>query len=68
MNEMETDLPNETQTVEASGNMDFRKGGKRYYTTRREAENSRRKGDRIYFSKKYNAYYITRVSSSFWGW
>lgn len=46
----------------------FKKGGRTYYTTRKEVEAVRRKGDRIFYSKKEKAYYIRRVNKPFWGW
>lgn len=46
----------------------FVKRGKAYYTTRKEAEAVRRKGDRIYYSEKEKAYYIRRIKKPFWGW
>lgn len=42
--------------------------GRTYYTTRKEAEAVRRKGDRIYYSEKEKAYYIRRIKKPFWGW
>ncbi len=46
----------------------FTKNGRTYYTTRREAENVRRKGDRIYYSESEKAYYIRRIKKPLWGW
>ena len=46
----------------------FVKKGRTYYTTRKEAEAVRRKGDRIYYNKKEKAYYIRRIQKPFWGW
>lgn len=46
----------------------FTNGGKTYYTTRREAEAVRRKGDRIYYDAYLKAYYIIRPTKrNFWG-
>lgn len=45
----------------------FVKNNKTYYTTKKEAMDARRKGDRIYYSKKEKAYYIRRVKNPFWG-
>lgn len=53
---------------EVGGMTHFVKKGRTYYTTRREAEAVRRKGDRIYYSERENAYYIRRVKKPFWGW
>lgn len=69
MNEIETDLPNETQTVKTSDiGMIFKKSGKTYYTLKSEALAARRKGDRIYYNADVKAYYIVRPQKrSFWG-
>lgn len=41
--------------------------GVKYYSTRREAEAKRRKGDRIYFEPNNKGYYIVRpTSKAFW--
>lgn len=46
----------------------FVKNNRTYYTTRIEAMDARRKGDRIYYSEKERAYYIRRIKKPFWGW
>ncbi len=43
----------------------FNYKGRRYYTTRREAEQRRRKGERIYFARGLG-YYIVRPQSNSW--
>ena len=45
----------------------FFKSNRTYYTTRKEVEAVRRKGDRIFYSKKERAYYIRRIKNPFWG-
>ena len=69
MNEIETDLPNETQTVESSEDgMSYKVGKQTYYTTKAEALSVRRKGDRIYYDAYEKAFYIRRPKRrSFWG-
>ena len=69
MNEIESNLPDETQTFEASeDDMRYKKGGKTYYTKKSEALAIRRKGDRIYYNADEKAYYIVRPQKrSFWG-
>lgn len=53
---------------ECGKNMIFKEGGRTYYTTRIEAEDTRRKGDRIYYDPYWRAYYIVRPKKrSFWG-
>ena len=68
MNEIERDLPNETQTVKASeDDMSYKVGKQTYYETKAEALSVRRKGDRIYYDAYERAYYIRRPQRrSFW--
>ena len=67
--EVEENTEKNIKDEKKDGNMArFVKNGRTYYTTRREAEAVRRKGDRIYYSKKEKAYYIRRVKKPFWGW
>jgi len=40
--------------------MSFSRSNRTYYKTRREVESVRREGDVVYYSEKYQAYYITR--------
>ena len=68
MNEIESILTNETQTVEASDDMSYRKSNRTFYKTKKEALSVRRKGDRIYYDADEKAYYIRRPQRrSFWG-
>ena len=69
MNEIEKDLPNETQTVEASEDgMSYKKGKRTYYPDKRDALQSRRKWDRIYYDPNEDAFYIVRPKrKNFWG-
>jgi len=42
--------------------------GRRYYSSKSDALNARRKGDRIYYDPHLKAYYIVRPNKgSFWG-
>ena len=69
MNEIEKDLHNEPQTVEVSEDgMIFRRYGRLWYTTKREAKTARRFNERVLFDKGMNAYYIIRpkTKKSIW--
>lgn len=47
----------------------FVREGRRYYTTRVEAEAVRKRGQTIRYSKRYRAYYIVNIErGSFWAW
>jgi len=37
------------------------------FNTRREADATRRRGDRIYYDSKNKKYYIKKINSPFWG-
>jgi hypothetical protein len=44
----------------------FIRDGRRYFTTRIEAERARRKGQTIRYSTRHNAYYIVDIKSGGW--
>ena len=48
----------------------FIKKGRKYYTTKKEALNARRRGDRIYYGAQLGAYYVVRPKRKklFWVW
>ena len=42
------------------------KYGRWWYTTKKEAQDIRRKGERVYYDKGMKAYYIIRPKKSIW--
>ena len=68
LNETETNIYNETETVKASDDdmSKFHRYGRWWYTTKKEAQDARRKNERVYFDEGMRAYYIIRPKKSIW--
>lgn len=44
----------------------FKKYGRWWYTTKKEADKARKHGERVYYDSSMKAYYIRRPKKSFW--
>lgn len=65
--EVEEDTEKNIKDEEKYENMTrFYKYGRWWYTTKKEAQDVRRKGERVYSDKGMKAYYIRRPRQSIW--